>query len=76
MRLPIKDVIRPQSTLDLPTRIAPDLKTRVTKTVGGREHRPHELGVVWFKKENVDLIDAYHAAWLLKQPFATVYTFE
>ena len=32
--------------------------------------------VVWFDEKNVDFIDAYHAAWLLERPFATVYTFD
>lgn len=32
--------------------------------------------VVWFEEKNVDFIDAYHAAWLLEQPFKQVYTFD
>lgn len=32
--------------------------------------------VVWFEEKNVDFIDAYHAAWLLEQPFKDVFTFD
>ncbi len=32
--------------------------------------------VVWFEEKNVDFINAYHAAWLLEQPFKQVYTFD
>lgn len=32
--------------------------------------------VVWFEEKNVDFIDAYHAAWLLEQPFNEVFTFD
>lgn len=32
--------------------------------------------VVWFEEKNVDFIDAYHAAWLLEQPFKQVYSFD
>ncbi len=32
--------------------------------------------VIWFEEKNVDFIDAYHAAWLLEQPFKQVYTFD
>ena len=30
--------------------------------------------VVWFEEKNVDFIDAYHAAWLLEQPYSEVVT--
>jgi predicted nucleic-acid-binding protein len=32
--------------------------------------------VVWYEEKNVDFIDAYHAAWLLEQPFKEVFTFD
>jgi predicted nucleic acid-binding protein len=32
--------------------------------------------VVWYEEKNVDFIDAYHAAWLLEQPFKQIYTFD
>lgn len=32
--------------------------------------------VVWYEEKNVDFIDAYHAAWLLEQPFNEVFTFD
>lgn len=31
---------------------------------------------VWFEEKNVDFIDAYHAAWLLEQPYSEVVTFD
>lgn len=32
--------------------------------------------IVWYEEKNVDFIDAYHAAWMMKENISEVHTFD